>query len=289
MMSENAALSVSELTVSFGGVVAVDGIDVSVGRGEALAILGPNGSGKTTFLNAVTGFVHPARGRIAVWGEDVTRLKAYQRSRLGIGRTFQNLRVLPGITVFEMLQFGWYQSDSRMFGKSLLRPFSLRSAERRVRAAGETALEMVDLRPTLLDSSVNSLAQGQLKLLDVARALMANPKLLMLDEPTSGLSGEDVAHMSELVMNLRKDGVTMIIVEHDIRFVLSFADRVIVMDAGKKLAEGEPGPTMRLPEVVEAYIGPRASKSALTKVWAKEEAATVPAPKVPGGGGGPDE
>lgn len=251
------AVDVSDLVVAFGGVTAIDGIDVSVRTGEALAILGPNGSGKTTFLNSVTGFVRPTGGRISLWGEDVTRVRAYQRSRRGIGRTFQNLRFLPRITVFEMLQFGWYQRDPRAFAKALVLPLGLRKTENRVRAAAESALHMVDLRPTLLDKPVASLAQGQLKLLDVARALMAEPKLLMLDEPTSGLSGEDVAQMRQLVTQLRKDGITLIVVEHDIRFVLSFADRVVVMDAGRKLAEGDPGTTMRLPEVVEAYIGPK--------------------------------
>lgn len=251
------AVDVRDLVVAFGGVTAIDGIDVAVRTGEALAILGPNGSGKTTLLNSVTGFVRPTGGRISLWGEDVTRVRAYQRSRRGIGRTFQNLRFLPRITVFEMLQFGWYQRDPRAFGKALVVPLGLRKAEDRVRTAAESALHMVDLRPTLLDKPVASLAQGQLKLLDVARALMAEPKLLMLDEPTSGLSGEDVAQMRQLVTQLRNDGITLIVVEHDIRFVLSFADRVVVMDAGRKLAEGDPGTTMRLPEVVEAYIGPK--------------------------------
>lgn len=260
MASGQAAVSVSALHVAFGGVAAVDGLDVQVSQGEVVAVLGPNGSGKTTLLNAITGFVPAESGTVSLWDRDVTRLSTARRSGLRLGRTFQNLRVVPRVTVADLLQFGWHQRDPRGFGLGILRPLELAKRTRLARATAGEALEQVGLPAGLLGIPVTSLSQGQLKLVDIARALMAKPRILLLDEPTSGLSQSDVAKMARLIEDLRAQDITLIVVEHDVRFVLSFADRVVVMESGHVLAEGEPQETMRLPSVVQAYLGVRGQR-----------------------------
>ena len=257
-MRGSVALSVEGVKVSFGGVLALNGIDLTVEESEVLAILGPNGSGKTVFLNAVTGFVPLDEGTIHLWDQDVAKLKAHRRAYLGLGRTFQNLRVVPRVTVADLLQFGWHQRDPRNFGLSIVRPFWAQNSTRNALSEAAVALHRVGLPRTLLDVRVTALSQGQLKLVDVARALMARPRMLLLDEPTSGLNQDDVVYMSELIASLKIDEITIVVVEHDVRFVLSFADRVAIFENGELLATGNPAETMRLPEVVDAYLGPRA-------------------------------
>jgi ABC-type branched-subunit amino acid transport system ATPase component len=256
-MTASRVLSVEGAKVSFGGVAAINGIELNVDDNEVLAIVGPNGSGKTVFLNAITGFVRLDEGKIHLWGQDVTKLRAHQRAHLGLGRTFQNLRVVPRVTVAELLQFGWHQRDPRNFALSIARPFWAQRSTRNVLVEAAAALERVGVPRTLLETRVTSLSQGQLKLVDVARALMARPRLLLLDEPTSGLNEDDVVYMRQLVTTLKADGITLVVVEHDVRFVLAFADRVAVFENGRLLAIGDPATTMRLPEVVDAYLGPR--------------------------------
>lgn len=268
-------ISVTRLRVAFGGVAAVDNLDLDVANGEVVAVLGPNGSGKTTLLNAITGFVPIDAGTIALDDRDVTRMPTHTRAKLGLGRTFQNLRVVPRVVVGDLLQFGWHQSDPRGFGASVVRPFRLATSTAAARSAGLRALERVGLPSSLLSTPVTSLSQGQLKLVDIARALMAEPRMLLLDEPTSGLSNEDVVHMQGLIAALRQEGITLLVVEHDVRFVLSFADRVVVMETGRALAEGPPHATMRLPAVVDAYLGPRGrSKQDADSVVAGTDSAT---------------
>lgn len=252
-----AAVEVHNVRVAFGGVAALAGISVSVAGGEVVAVLGPNGSGKTTLLNAITGFVSVDEGAVRLFGRDVTGLPTHKRVRSHLGRSFQNLRVVPRVTVSDLLQFGWNQRDPRMFGVSIVRPFWLHNASGAARNDARHALERVGLPGRLLDVRAAALSQGELKLVDIARALMARPQVLLLDEPTSGLSHEDVGQMSELIANLRREGITMVVVEHDVRFVLSFADRVVVMESGSLLAEGDPHATMALPRVVDAYLGPK--------------------------------
>lgn len=257
MESASPAVSVSALRVAFGGVAAIDGLDLRVDQGDVVAVLGPNGSGKTTLLNAITGFVPATAGTVTLWDRDVTRLPTARRSGLGLGRTFQNLRVIPRVTVADLLQFGWHHRDPRGFGLGLLRPFRQAGRTRLALATAGEALEQVGLSPALLASPVTALSQGQLKLVDIARALMAQPRILLLDEPTSGLSQTDVTKMAKLIGELRSRDITLIVVEHDVRFVLSFADRVVVMESGRVLAQGAPQETMRLPSVVRAYLGVR--------------------------------
>lgn len=257
MTAPRAAVEVVDVRVAFGGVTALAGMSVRVAEGEVVAVLGPNGSGKTTLLNAITGFVTVDEGAVRLFGRDVTKLPTHKRVKLDLGRSFQNLRVVPRSTVSELLQFGWNQRDPRTFGLSIVRPFWLHSSGQTARGDAGRALERVGLPGQLLDARAASLSQGQLKLVDIVRALMAQPRVLLLDEPTSGLSHEEVAQMSELISTLRGEGITMMVVEHDVRFVLSFADRVVVMESGRLLAEGDPHETMALPRVVDAYLGQR--------------------------------
>ncbi|MPZ83526.1 MAG: ATP-binding cassette domain-containing protein [Actinophytocola sp.] len=251
------AVEVHGLRVLFGGVAALEGLDLEIAAEEVFVLVGPNGSGKTTLLNAVSGFVPPAAGTVRVAGTDVTRWRAHQRTRIGMRRTFQNPQALPATLVRDLLAFGYYQHDPRSWVRSVFRPFHAMSTRARVESGFRAALDRVGLPSRLLDEELRSLSHGQLKMVDIARALLGRPRLLLLDEPTSGLNDEEVERLHEVVDGLRDDGCTAVLVEHNVQFVLDLADRIAVLHRGELLALGEPRETLSREDVVEAYLGPK--------------------------------
>jgi ABC-type branched-subunit amino acid transport system ATPase component len=245
--------------VSFGGVTALDHVDMEVAQGELFVLCGPNGSGKTTMLNALSGFAPVKDGDVMLGDTSVLGKGPHQRARLGLGRTFQNPHVVPHARVHDLLSFGLHQQDSRSWAKAIFRPLHTQKQTLATRARFREMLEHVGLPSSLLDTELLSLSLGQLKMVDIARALLAEPRVLLMDEPTSGLNPAEIDRLREIVLALRADGRTAVLVEHNVQFVLDLADRVAVLSRGRMLAIGAPRETLRRPEVVEAYLGPKAT------------------------------
>jgi branched-chain amino acid transport system ATP-binding protein len=245
------------VTVAFGGVTALKAVDLDIPAGQALVLCGPNGSGKTTMLNALSGFVTVTAGDVRFRDGDLLKLAPHQRARLGLGRTFQNPHVLPHARVVDMMSFGLHLHDDRSWAKGVFRPLRTEKRNRATRDRFRQALVDVGLSADVLDLELLSLSLGQLKMVDIARALLAEPEVLLMDEPSSGLNAAEVDRLRGVVHKLRSEGRSAVLVEHNVQFVLDLADRVAVLNRGELLAEGPPRETLQLPSVVEAYLGPR--------------------------------
>ena len=242
-------LEAQELTKSFGGVLAVDGVSVAIAQGEIVGIVGANGAGKTTFVNLVTGYLKPDRGRIAYLGQDITAHPPREVSRLGIARSFQIPQIYASLTVLENVLIALAARQ-----RASLRPWApLRTAGRETEARG--LLEPFGLTEHAL-RPVSELPEGGLKLLDIALASALEPRLLLLDEPTSGVSSkEKFGVMDTLVRILRARGVTVIFVEHDMDVVTGYAERVLAFSEGRILADGAPAAVLADPAVRKAVLG----------------------------------
>jgi branched-chain amino acid transport system ATP-binding protein len=243
-------LDLQGLTKHFGGVRAVDGIDLTVSRGEIVGLIGPNGSGKSTIVNLICGLLPPTAGRVVFNGADISRLPPHARVTLGIARTFQNIRLFGQLTVWQNL---WVAQNSGEQRNQNFLPRWLGGSSGAWEEINRT-LEFFDLAHKRDELAAN-LAFGEQRRLEFARALAAKPALLLLDEPAAGMNAEEVDQLDGRIRKLRQDGVTTLLIEHHVELVMSVADRVAVLNFGQKIAEGTPAFVQADSAVREAYLG----------------------------------
>lgn len=248
------ACEVRGVTKSFGAVAAVDDVTLAVERGSLTCLIGPNGAGKSTLLGCISGLLRADGGNVVVEGEDVTGWTAHRRTRAGLGTVFQTTRPLEQLDVLGNAMVGCHPWTRAGFVEAMLRLPWQRREERRIEDEALGALELVGLAERA-GARAGSLPLGQLRLLAVARALAQRPRVLLLDEPAAGLRGAEKARLAEALRVLRDRGLTQILVEHDMGFVGSLAERVIVLDRGRVIADGTPVEVRRSERVVEAYLG----------------------------------
>jgi len=247
-------LETRELTRRFGGVVAVDGVSIRVGDGDLCGVIGPNGAGKSTLFHLVTGHLRPNAGRVVVAGRDITGLAPDRRARLGIAIAFQSVRLFRGMTVLENVMVGAHASTRHGFWEAFLRLPRHRREERAILERAERALDRVGLAGEA-SRLAESLPVGQQRAVQVARALCGEPRLLLLDEPASGLRAAERQRLADLLRDLRSEGLSMLLIEHDVAFVTQLAGRITVMDRGRVIAEGPPEEIREDEAVIAAYLG----------------------------------
>jgi len=247
-------LEVKKLGKRFGGLAAISELDLSVVDSEILGLIGPNGAGKTTFFDVISGFLPPSSGRVIFDGRDVTGSKAHQIAQLGIGRIFQASTLFMKISVLDNVLTGHHMSYKTRIWKRLLRTPSAFQEEELLRQRAMEILEFMGLA-SLKDELAANLPHGHQRILGVCMALATNPKLLLLDEPVTGMNVSEIQTMIELIRQIRDRGVTIVLVEHDMKAVMNLCDRIAVLNYGRKIAEGLPDEIRGNKEVVEAYLG----------------------------------
>jgi branched-chain amino acid transport system ATP-binding protein len=258
---ENTDLAMSCVGIerSFGGLRALKGVDLEVRRGEIFGLVGPNGSGKTTMVNVMTGFYPPNKGSVRLWGRDITGMPPAAIARLGVARTFQNLALFKGLSVLDNILLGRHVH---------MRPSALASlfywvwAEREEIAHRRIVEEIIDFMQLqdIRDEPVETIPIGLQKRVELARALVAEPKFLILDEPMAGMNQEEKEYIARFILDAREErGVTILLIEHHMDVVTAICDRITVLSYGEVIAEGEPRAAIAQPKVIEAYLGQRAA------------------------------
>jgi len=252
---KKAELEIKGLRLSFGGVIAVKDVDLNIHTGELMAVIGPNGAGKTSLLNCITGFYRAQQGKIIFNGKDITNLHTHELVGVGIGRTFQNIELFPGMTVLANMTLARHIHCQYSFIRSCIFSASVKKEEIRHRQILEEIIDFLEMQ-SIRKKTVGSLPYGMMKRVELGRALALEPRLLILDEPFAGMNMEEKEDMVRFLLELNKRwGLTMILVEHDMSIVMSIAQRIMVLNFGEKLGEGSAEEISANPDVIKAYLG----------------------------------
>lgn len=256
-----ALLSLANVSLSFGGLLAVDNVSLQVEQGQILSLIGPNGAGKSTIFNLITGIYRPSQGKILFNNQEITGLKTHKITALGISRTFQNIRLFSALTVWDNVRIGCHsRSRSRLVG-ALLGGQKVNKEEENITAQSLAILEFMGLAGKKDELACN-LPYGEQRRLEIARALASEPGLILLDEPAAGMNPKEKEDLVEVIKKIREKGITILLVEHDMKFVMGLSDLVAVLNYGRTLAQGTPAEVRNNPEVIAAYLGKGAIRGA---------------------------
>jgi branched-chain amino acid transport system ATP-binding protein len=252
-------LEINKVTKRFGGLTAVHQVSLQVRQGEILGLIGPNGAGKTTFFNLITGLYHPDEGKLFFENQEITRYQPHQIARQGIFRTFQNIRLLKERSVLDNVKIGMFRKTRAGVLKSILGLRSARQEEQWVDEMSMKLLAELELQD-FAHTEAGNLSYGNQRRVEIARALVSQPKMLLLDEPTAGMNAREVQEISELIQQIRAQGTTVVLIEHNVGMVVDLCDRLAVLDHGEKIADGPPKQVIENPKVIESYIGQEADE-----------------------------
>ncbi|MEA1964144.1 MAG: ABC transporter ATP-binding protein [Candidatus Aerophobetes bacterium] len=247
-------LKIGHLTKKFGGLVAVNEVNFHIEQGEIISLIGPNGAGKTTILNIITGFYLPTNGKIFFKGKEIIGLRPYEIAREGIIRTFQRTHVFPEVSILENVLVGYHSKIKSSFWSVLFNTKYHKEEERNVREKAQRILDFLDLSHKK-DELAKNLPYGEQRLIEIAVALMGAPDLLLVDEPATGMNPEETKRLTKVIGKIRDNGVTILLIEHDMKVVMDVSDRIIVLDSGRKIIEGLPEEIKSNERVIEAYLG----------------------------------